>query len=160
MTSVGAAPVLGTTTTAAAPAAGNAPAEGGIRISNAVRDALAADLAAYYRSADSGDTRMDKIKALRDRAQEGYQALLEGEDDTELNTREQDDLKRIIDWVITGGTGGAPRTYYPPFAAPSNCVGGTGYGPGGAMVLQPTTLWVPVVLQPQHHHLHKFFPKY
>ncbi len=45
----GAAPV-GNTTTGAAPTIGNSPGAAGVRISNAVRNALYADLVAYYHS--------------------------------------------------------------------------------------------------------------
>jgi hypothetical protein len=150
------------TATAAAPTNGNgnAPSEGGIRISLPVRNALFADLVAYYHSADSGDTRLDKIKAVRDRAREEYAALLEGEDNEELNSSEQQDLRTLIDWVISGGTAAAQRTYYPPLAAPG--YGGGAPGPGyfapGGVAYQATTLWVPVIVQPQHH-LHHLFHK-
>lgn len=130
-------------------------------MSTAVRNALFADLVAFYHSADSGDTRLEKIRALRERAEEAYKDLLEGEDDPELNARERDDLKTIIDWVITGGTAGAQRTYYPPFAAApgsGSIPGGVGYGygtPGGANI-QATTVWVPIYARPQHP-IHKHF---
>lgn len=151
--STGAAPTTTVATTAAAPGVGNSPTDPGIRISSAVRNALAADLVAFYHGADSGETRLDKIRSLRDRADEGYKDLLSGEDDPDLNARERDDLKLIIDWVITGGTAGAQRTYYPPFAAaPGTVPGGPGYGYGqpGGMVPQPTTYWVPIYARPQH----------
>jgi hypothetical protein len=155
------------TTIGAAPAVAGAPTTPGIRISTAVRNALFADLVAYYHSDDSGTTRLDKIRAVRDRARDQYGSLLEGEEDTDLNASEQQDLRTIIDWVIAGGPANDQRTYYPPFAAPGSAPGGMAcsapggmaYGPGGgAMVVQPATLWVPVAPLPTHHR--KFFPKY
>ena len=149
----GSAPTTYNSTTGSAPATGNAPAEGGIRISLAVRSALHADLVSYYHSADSGDTRLEKIKAVRDRAKEEYLALIEGEDNEELNAAEQQDLRTLVDWVISGGTAASQRTYYAPLApAPAsgfnggNSIGaGSVTGPAG----QPTTIWVPVYAHPQ-----------
>jgi hypothetical protein len=151
--STGAAPVANSTAMGAAPASSNAPTEGGIRISLAIRSALYADLVAYYHGADSGDTRLEKIKAVRDRAREEYLALIEGEENEELNSSEQQDLRTLVDWVISGGTAGSQRSYYPPLAAaPGSGAGGpgTGFGPTGGMVVQPTTYWVPIYARPQH----------
>ncbi len=152
----GAAPV-GNTTTGAAPIVGNSPGAAGVRISNAVRNALYADLVAYYHSDESGTTRLDKMRAVRDRAREEFEATLEGEDDPELNDAEKQDLRTLVDWVISGGAPGSQHTYYPPLAAPVVAASGPSVGiAGGMTVLQPTTLYVPVLVSPAPYH-HKLF---
>jgi hypothetical protein len=160
------------TTTAAAPATANAPTEQGVRISYAIRNALFAELVAYYHSEDSGDTRSEKIRAVRERAREEYEAILEGEDNPELNPSERQDLNTLVDWVISGGTANGQRTYYPPLAPPGPVAGapGSSYGypamaPGSpygypAMV-SPPTYYVPVKLKPvhpYHYNKHLFKP--
>ena len=62
----------------AAPTTANAPAEQGIRISQTVRNAFFADLVAYYHSEDSGETRAEKIVAVRERAREEFECSSKG----------------------------------------------------------------------------------
>jgi hypothetical protein len=146
--------------TGAAPTTASAPSEGGIRISNTVRNALFADLVAYYHSEDSGDTRADKIIAVRTRAREQFEALLEGEDNPELNSSERQDLNTLVDWVIAGGPSSGQRTYYPPLSPPGPAAGappGVGYGGYPGLVGQPT-MFVPVQLKPVHPH-HYYYNK-
>ncbi len=157
VTSTGAAPVANAPTTSAAPGTANAPAAAtGVRISTAIRVALHADLVAFYQGADSGDTRIDKIKAVRDRARQEYQDLIDG-DDQELNAAEVQDVNNLVDWVITGGSGGAQPTYYAPLGTPGHApsVGGPTFGasPSGAGI-QAVTYWVPIYARPQTH-LHR-----
>lgn len=149
--------------TGSAPATASAPSNEGIRISHTVRNAIFADLVKYYHSEDSGETRSEKIRAVRDRAREEFEALLEGEDNPELNSSERQDLNTLVDWVIAGGPATGQRTYYPPLSAPGP-VGaapvagapGAGYAYPG-MVAQPT-LFVPVQLKPVHPH-HYYYNK-
>jgi hypothetical protein len=158
--------------TGSAPGTASAPSEQGIRISHTVRNAIFADLVKYYHSEDSGETRSEKIRAVRDRAREEYEALLEGEDNQELNSSERQDLNTLVDWVIAGGPATGQRTYYPPLSAPGPVgaapVGaapvagapGAGYAYPG-MVGQPT-LFVPVQLKPvypHHYYYNKLFHK-
>ena len=121
----------------AAPGTADAPTEQGIRISHTVRNALFADLVAYYHSEDSGDTRAEKIVAVRDRAREEFEALLEGEDNPELNSSERQDLNTLVDWVIAGGPSTGQRTYYPP--APQADAGAGRPGTRGPVRRGPVT---------------------
>jgi hypothetical protein len=159
----GSAPVVGTTATGAAPMVGSAPSAEGNRISAAVRHALFADLVPYYHSQESGETQIEKIRALRERAREGYAAALEGEEDPELNPSEVADLGTLVDLVISRGTGSAQRMYHPQLAPPGypgdgGTPPGYGYNGGGgpSMIVgqAPTTFWVPVYLQSQPHRRH------
>jgi hypothetical protein len=160
-----AAAPAGSAMTGAAPTTASAPTEQGIRISQTVRNALFADLVAYYHSEDSGTTRVEKIRAVRERAREEFEALLEGEDNPELNGGERQDLNTLVDWVISGGQTTGQRTYYPPLAPPGPVAGapvagapGAGYAHPG-MVAQPV-LFVPVTLKPVYPHYHnKLFHK-
>jgi hypothetical protein len=150
--------------TAAAPNTGGAPTEQGVRISLTVRNAIYADLVALYHSQDSGDTRVEKIRAVKDRAREEYEAILEGEDNPELNASERQDLTTLVDWVISGGAA-SQRTYYPQLAPPGPVANapGSGYGPGQAYgyptMVAPPTLYVPVRLKPVHPHQYKHLYK-
>jgi hypothetical protein len=150
-TYVGATAAAPTAATAAAPSAGNAPTDQGVRISLTVRNALFPDLVAFYLSADSGDTRAEKIRAVRDRAREEFEALLEGEDNPELNSMERQDLNTLVDLVISGGGSTNQRTYYPPLAPPGPVANAPGspYGGYPAATGQPI-LYVPVKLRPVH----------
>ena len=112
-------------TTGAAPGTAAAPTEQGIRISNTVRNAFFADLVAYYHSEDSGDTRREDHRRPRPRREE-FEALLDGEDNPELNSGERQDLNTLVNWVIAGGPSNGQRTYYPPLAPPGPVAGTRG----------------------------------
>ena len=166
----GSAPTVG-----GAPSLGGAPVGEGNRVSEAIRNAVYADLVAFYHSEESGTTRLEKIGALRDRAREAYDTVLADEDDPELTTTERNDMRLLVDWVISGGPGAAERTYYPPLAPPpanhgqsvgnyGQSAGNYGYsggnygvgqaGPTILLASPPPTLLVPVVAYPyKHHHL-------
>jgi hypothetical protein len=159
-----AAPVstAGAPVTAAAPGTAGAPSEQGIRISHAARMALYSDLVAFYHSEDSGDTRVEKIRAVRERARDEFSALLEGEDDPDPNSSERQDLNTLVDWVISGGAAsGGQRTYYAPLqppgptaAAPTSGAPASGYM--YPVVVGAPTVLVPVKLKPVHHPYHYY----
>lgn len=161
----GATAAVGSAPIGSAPV-GAAPTTEGIRISVVVRQALLADLIAFYHGQESGTTRLEKLRAVRDRAREEYTALLEDEADPDLNPAEQRDLDSLVDLVITGGHGGAERTYYPPIAsAPPGYYGGYQgryIEPGVGAVVPvpaPAPTLIPVVrlkpVHPRHHLFHK-----
>ena len=87
--------------------------EQGIRISNTVRNALFADLVAYYHSEEAATPVPRRSSPSAHRAREEFEALLEGEDNPELNSSERQDLNTLVDWVIAGGPTSGQRTYYP-----------------------------------------------
>jgi hypothetical protein len=168
----GSAPGYYTPSTASAPAgappgAANAPATG-IRVSNAIRQAIEADLVAYYQNSANGDDRIERIRDLRERARDGYTSFLEDEEDGELNAAERKDVNDMVDRVIANSPAGSDRTFYPPSAGlgpagyrPAG-YGPAGYGPAGygptPILVQPTALVqqalpvqaVGVILVPRH----------
>ena len=152
-------------TVGAAPT-GSAPGEDQVRLSQPIRRALLAELIADYHGTENGDTQVEKITYIQEEARARYIDLLGDESDGELNLGEQDDVRALVDEVLTAPT---RRRYESSATAQRNGYPANspypGYYPVAVPVPVATYAPAPVTLvpvyrvqpAPSHPHSHHLF---